>query len=106
MARKDFTKNNPAMAYITPQQEMEAIGQDTKDRPKKQLETKTETTPEEPPKGYKLNPQYIEKKSQRVNLLIQPSVLKRLKKMAKKNKVSVNEQIHQIIIEELEREGF
>ena len=105
MAKKDFTKNNPAMAYITPQQELEAIERGREERAKKQAEAETTAT-DQPPQGYKINPQFIEKKSQRLNLLIQPSIAKRLKKLAKKNKISVNETINQLIIEKLESEGF
>lgn len=42
----------------------------------------------------KLNPIYIEKKSRHVQLLMQPSVHKKIAKIAKKNKVSFNEMIH------------
>lgn len=116
MAKRDFTKNNPALAYITTSED--AIQETYKEEPgqekpaKKTTKTATKktaakrTTPGNPPKGYKVNPEYIELKSQRFNLLMQPTVLKRVKKLAKSRKLSTNETINQIIIEYLEREGF
>lgn len=114
MAKRDFTKNNPALAFISGTEEAKEIQETSKEESgaKKTTATapKKTPTPKEapgtPPPGYKVNPQFIEKKSQRLNLLIQPSVLNRLKKMAKKNKTSVNETINQLIIEKLESEGL
>lgn len=117
MAKKDFTKNNPALAFISGTEEANEIQETSKEEsgakkktPAKKPTAKKTTAPKKapgtPPPGYKVNPQFIEKKSQRLNLLIQPSVLNRLKKMAKKNKTSVNETINQLIIEKLESEGF
>lgn len=112
MAKKDFTKNNPALAFISTGEEAtrETTKEETtqKNATEKTAAKKTtgKTTPGRPPKGYKINPEYIELKSQRFNLLLQPSVLKRVKKLAKSRKLSANETINQIIIEYLEREGF
>ena len=119
MAKKDFTKNNPALAFITTGEEEPQTPQPTAKKPAtKKATTKRTTknqetakeaptkTPGKPPKGYKINPEFIELKSQRLNLLLQPSVVKRIKKMAKSKKLSVNETISQILIENLEREGF
>lgn len=61
---------------------------------------------EKPPKGYKVNPYYIEVKSQRVQFVFQPSVAKRAKKAAKAKGISFNELAHVAIIEYLEKEGF
>lgn len=44
--------------------------------------------------GYKINPKYIETKSKRVQLLMQPSLYEKVKKQADANKLSVNEYIH------------
>ena len=114
MAKKDFTKNNPALAFISGTEEANEIQETSKEEsgakkttaPAPKKTTAPKKAPGTPPPGYKVNPQFIEKKSQRLNLLIQPSVLNRLKKMAKKNKTSVNETINQLIIEKLESEGF
>lgn len=58
------------------------------------------STPEsnkEIPEGYKLNSEYIEKKSKRVQLLIKPSTHEKLKIMATKKNISVNELINRIL---------
>lgn len=52
---------------------------------------------EEIPKGYKLNPKYIETKSKRVQLLTKPSTHEKLKAVANNNNVSVNELINNIL---------
>mgnify|MGYP002512584094 CR=1 FL=1 len=41
-------------------------------------------------------PIYIEKKTQRVQLILQPSLYKRMQKAAKQQKVSFNELVHQV----------
>lgn len=43
------------------------------------------------PEGYKLNPKYVETKSQRLQLLIQPSTQRALKEQAELKGISVNE---------------
>lgn len=114
MAKKDFTKNNPALAYISTENSQESNQETTATakktgEAKKPLETapqKKRQAPGKPPKGYKINYDYVEVKSQRVNLLLQPSVVAGIKKLAKRNKMSVNETISQIIIEKLESEGL
>ena len=129
MAKKDFTKNNPALAFIsTGQEETKSQEADKKEvaavkktttkkttaktpATKAKATTRKKTTatkkaPGTPPPGYKVNPQFIEMKTQRINVLLQPSVSDRLKKLAKHNKTSVNETINQAIIEKLESEGF
>lgn len=68
-------------------------------------ETKQEVTqPIAPaPKGYKVNPVYIEVKSERVQFVFQPSLLKAAKAEAKKRKTSLNELMHIALREFLER---
>lgn len=51
----------------------------------------------EVPKGYKLNPKYVETKSKRVQLLIRPSTHGKLKNIAISNNISVNELINNIL---------
>lgn len=58
------------------------------------------TTPKsskEIPKGYKPNPEYIETKSKRVQLLIKPSTHEKLKSIAIEKNISVNELINNIL---------
>lgn len=89
--KKSF-KDSPAMRFIsTPQQA-------------------GETTPA-PGEGegravpMKLNPLYIETKSKRLQLLIQPSLYGKLKGRATAQGVSLNELIHTALREYAEREG-
>ena len=85
MAKKDFTKN-PALQFIS---------------------TPTETAPSssEPPVGYKIDPAFIETKSRRVQLLIQPSVFNAVDRIARKKGISRNEAINEAWKQYAEREG-
>lgn len=61
-----------------------------------------------PPEGYRVDPRFIEKKSQRVQLVMQPSLYKRAQRAAKKQKISFNELIHQLLnayLTEFEKES-
>jgi hypothetical protein len=49
------------------------------------------------PAGYKLNPLYIEIKSHRLQLLIQPSLHTRIKERATKDGVSVNKLVNSFL---------
>lgn len=55
------------------------------------------------PKGYKANPYYIETKSKRLQLLIRPSLLKKLKGRAEVEGCSVNNLVNSILEEALEK---
>lgn len=57
----------------------------------------------EVPEGYKINPYYIETKSKRLQLLIRPSLLKKLKNRAETEGCSVNNLVHSILEEALEK---
>ncbi len=70
---------NPAMQFISQSSDSQ--------------EEKTKKTPD----GHKLNPLYLETKNKRLQLLVQPSLLKTLKKTAKKKGTSVNDLIHTIL---------
>lgn len=83
--KKSFKQQiNPAMQFITPQEE-----------PDKAAETPAKTT--DAPEGYKVNPLYIETKSRRLQLLVQPSLYERIKEKADAQGQSVNELIHTIL---------
>lgn len=77
---------NPAMQFIS-------------------VPTKPEPTAEEkpgkPPEGFKVNPLYIETKSRRLQLLVQPSLYEKLRAQATASAVSVNEFIHSLLEESL-----
>ena len=81
MAKKDFSSiATPALQFIS--------NQDT-EQPKKEKDT----TPE----GYKVNPAYVEKKSRRLQLLMQPSLYDLLKTRAVEEGTSVNNLIHELL---------
>jgi hypothetical protein len=86
MAKKSFKDNlTPAMQFIsTPVEERPQI--------------------DAPPEGYKVNPLYIEKKSKRLQLLIQPSLFGKVKARADREGKSVNELIHSILEDETREE--
>lgn len=87
MAKKDFSNiQSPAMQFIsTPEETPEPK---KKDAPKQGI-----------PEGYKLNPEYVEKKSRRLQLLMQPSLYEKLKSKASDEGTSVNNLIHQLLEE-------
>lgn len=60
--------------------------------------------PKEAPEGYKINPEYIEKKTRRVQLLMKPSLYEQVKARADETGDSVNEYIH-TILEQVIEEG-
>lgn len=87
MAKKKDFKGNPAMNFIS----QESID-------------KVEGTPAKAPtgkapEGYKLNPAFVETKSKRVQILIQPSLHREAKAMAEELGVSLNDFIHRAIQE-------
>lgn len=95
MAKKSF-KDNPAMQFISAPE-----AEQPPDRPT------PETLPRltgKPPKGYKANPLYVEVKSRRVQLVLQPSLYERVKKRAEGAGLSFNEFVHQIL-DDATREG-
>lgn len=57
------------------------------------------------PEGYKLNPLYVENKTKRLQLVLQPSLFNRVKKGAKQAGLSVNEYVHRILDEATKRRG-
>ena len=109
MAKKS-PYNNPALSFFNTEEDTAPAADPKEATPADKEEAAADPTtmekPGTPPKGYKVNPMYIEVKSQRVQLVMQPSVVKRAKKAAGKNKISFNELASRAIIEYLEREGF
>lgn len=113
-AKKSFADAiNPAMQFITPPQ-AEAPTEATeapaaprpsaktsaKPRAKKQPSGSTaKPRRSSAPEGYKPNPAYIETKSRRLQLLMQPSLHDRIKAHAAAEGLSVNEYIHKTLEE-------
>ena len=92
MAKKTFT-GNPAMQFITPQEPAEEEAPIRAREPKPKAASKKDL----PPEGYKLNPKYVEVKSRRLQLVMQPSLYEKVKARAKAGGLSVNEYIHEIL---------
>jgi len=67
-------------------------------------ETKEQETPATAPKGYRVNPLYIETKSKRLQLLVQPSLKAKLKEKAKREGTSVNDLVNSILYDALAEE--
>ena len=90
MTKKSFTDANPAMAFISTAEKSEdfALTQPTKE----ELEAKESSSV-----PMKRNPEYIETKSKRVQMLMQPSLYDAIKKEAKDKNISVNEMMHEIL---------
>lgn len=88
--KKSFTtQQNPALAFISaadPAGEVEKTEQETP-------HIKTSDAP----KGYKANPLFVETKSRRLQLLVQPSLYEAVKARAKAEGQSVNELVHSIL---------
>lgn len=81
--KKSFKADlNPAMQFISTPTEDER-------------EVTTATAPA--PEGYKVNPLYIEKRSKRLQLLIQPSLYDKIKAQADAEGCSVNDLIHRVL---------
>jgi len=81
--KKSFKEDiNPAMQFISPPS----------------LEAGPEASEAgNPPAGHKANPLYIETKSRRVQLLMQPSLHKKLKDRADSEGTSLNELVHSLL---------
>lgn len=87
MAKKSFNIENPAEQFIS--------------KPIERIEEAKVEASEEAPKGYKLNPKYIEKKDRRLQLLLQPSVYDAIKAKAESQGKSVNNFIHELLEKEI-----
>lgn len=83
--KKSFIQN-PALQFIST-----ADTEDTEPKP-----TQPQPTGK-PPEGYKVNPLYVETKSRRLQLVLQPSLYERVKAGAAAAGLSVNEYVHQIL---------
>lgn len=110
--KKSFTaQQNPALAFIsapeaTPEQAEDNIPSTTKGAVKapKATETNARVKTTEAPKGYKANPLFVETKSRRLQLLVQPSLYEAIKERATAEGQSVNELVHSILEAAIERE--
>ncbi len=96
MDKKNFKQTNPALAFINTEEPAEEI---------EEVTAPASEDAEKIPEGFKVNPEFIEKKSQRVQLLLQPSVVSAVKKLANDRNQSLNETVNEAIKYYLEKEG-
>lgn len=100
-SKKDtFKRGNPALSFITQEDLQEATIDVDENRGIKIKSVRKLEAPE----GYKVNPEYIETKSKRVQLLLQPSTVEAIKSLAKKKSLSMNEAINEAIHEYIHNE--
>lgn len=84
-------KDNPALMFLS-----EAGEQDTAEQTAQETAIKAPTGVKAPA-GYKYNPLYIETKTKRLQLVLQPSLYERIKNEAEKKGLSINEFCHQAL---------
>lgn len=86
MGKKSFKESvNPALQFMTiPESEAETTAPNT-------------GTPSAAPEGYKVNPLYVEKRTKRVQLVMQPSIYERTKTEADRLGLSFNEYVHKAL---------
>lgn len=105
MAKKSFT-DNPALQFISGadnQEESHPLKGKAFDRLKKrEPEPERNFTRGELPEGYKLNPKYIEKRTKRIQLVVQPSLYDKLKAAADAAGLSLNEYANQAFKDKLD----
>ena len=94
MEKKTF-KDNPALQFIsTPAEEEQQPAPQDQSEPIRKVSTSIPV-----PAGYKLNPLFVETKTKRLQLVLQPSLYDRVKARATAEGVSVNEFIHRTLDE-------
>lgn len=99
---KNFKKDNPALNFMTIQEEP---AQEEEAGKVKDTSLQLQGQQLKAPEGYKINPLYIETKSKRVQLLMQPSLVTAVKELAKEKGVSMNELVSVALKEYLTKEG-
>lgn len=99
-AKKNFRSENPAMYFIGQQGAAEPV---PTGKPVPGRSTPSVRQQDTPP--VKLNPLYIETKSRRLSLLMQPSLHDKIKGIARARGVSVNDTIHQILQNYIDGQG-
>lgn len=103
--KETMTATAPAMSFISQESIDRAEGVAQSDTPAEtKPESRTAPKPSKAPEGYKLNPMYIETKSKRIQVLIQPSLHDKLKAKAQSEGTSVNDLIHTILAEAMREE--
>lgn len=99
MAKKTFKDSiNPAMDFIS----QESIDRAEGSAPAADIHKVMRA--DKAPEGYKINPLYVETKSRRLQLLIQPSLYEKLKKKAQTEGTSVNNLVNSILCDAVGKE--
>lgn len=94
---------NPALAFISEESIKAVDGKEEAEDPGQKAPTGAK-----PPKGYKFNPLYVETKTKRVQLVLQPSLYDRLRAASEAAGLSLNEFCHRALdkaTQEEESEG-
>ena len=81
-------ENNPTLSYISKESIAAIDGEE---------QLYFEGT--KPPEGYKLNPQFIEKRTKRVQLVLQPSLYEKVKQASSAAGISLNDYVHKLLEE-------
>ena len=85
-------KDNPALMFLSEAGEQESTAEQTAQETAIKAPTGAKA-----PAGYKYNPLYIETKTKRLQLVLQPSLYERIKSEAEKKGLSINEFCHQAL---------
>lgn len=102
--KKTFKRTEPALAFISEAEEEKRPPKAKptsktakKDAPKLPKSKATTKDGERAPEGYKLAPEFIETKTKRVQLLVQPSLYEAVKAKASSLGISTNEAISEAL---------
>lgn len=102
--KKTFKRTEPALAFISeveeekrPPKAKPTSKTTKKDAPKLPKSKATTKDGERAPEGYKLAPEFIETKTKRVQLLVQPSLYEAVKAKASSLGISTNEAISEAL---------
>jgi hypothetical protein len=90
-------KNEPVYNFISDQNTEKIEKQPPKDERQETLSISERALLPKAPKGYKINTLYVETKSRRLQLLLQPSLYDKIKDKAQREEKSVNDTINTIL---------
>lgn len=97
MAKKNYiNRENPVFNFISTAGQEEPEPRTNRGETAGRIDRKA-------PEGYKPNPEFIEKKTRRLQLVLQPSLYEKVKARATENGASVNDYIHSILEEATRR---
>lgn len=88
-AKTDYTES-PALAFIKPTAEQEQEQEQATNAPASLSSRKA-------PEGMKVNPYYIEKRTRRVQLVLQPSIYDKAKAASEALGLSFNDYVHALL---------